>query len=326
MMSVKKTVSSLRTAREVLATEAQAIETVAQNLGAEFDLAVAMLLDCTGRVVVTGMGKSGLIGKKIAATLSSTGTPALFLHPAEAVHGDLGMLVRGDVVLALSNSGETAELVRLIEWIRRIGAHLVALCGAPKSTLAQHADVALSVEISSEACPLALAPTASTTAQLALGDALAMSVMRRRGFTAEDFASRHPGGELGRKLVPVDRLMHQGDKIPTVTPDATLTHVVEVMSSKGMGAALVVDEDHHIEGIITDGDLRRLLQQQERPHQCRARDIMSRDPATITPSELAVAALNLMEKHLITSLAVIDDQRRLVGFLHLHDLWRTQMF
>ncbi len=325
-MTAKKAGSSLETAREVLATEARAIEALMERLGSEFDRAVEMLLDCRGRVVVTGMGKSGLIGKKIAATLSSTGTPAVFLHPAEAVHGDLGMLIRGDVVLALSNSGETAELLRLLEWIRRIGAHLLALCGTPNSTLAQHADVVLSVEISIEACPLDLAPTASTTAQLALGDALAMSVMRQRGFTAEDFATRHPGGELGRKLLPVDRLMHKGDAIPTVMPDATLGHIVEVISSKGMGAVLVVDDDSRIEGIITDGDLRRLLQKQERPHECRARDFMSRNPVTIAPSELAVAALNIMEKHLITSLAVIDDQRRLVGFLHLHDLWRTQMF
>jgi len=324
--TAKKTLSSLQTAREVLATEARAIEAVAQRLGPEFDLAVEIVVQCTGRVVVTGMGKSGLIGKKIAATLSSTGTPAMFLHPAEALHGDLGMLVRGDVVLALSNSGETAELLRLIEWIRRTGAQLLALCGAPESTLAGHADVALSVEISSEACPLDLAPTASTTAQLALGDALAMSVMRRRGFTAEDFATRHPGGELGRKLLPVERLMHQGDKIPTVAPDATLAHVVDVISSKGMGAALVVNDDSRIEGIITDGDLRRLVQQQQRPHECCAADFMSPDPATITSSELAVAALNIMEKHRITCLAVVDDQRRLAGFLHLHDLWRTQMF
>jgi arabinose-5-phosphate isomerase len=325
-MAAKKAVSSLETAREVLATEARAIEALIDRLGPEFDQAVEMLLDCAGRVVVTGMGKSGLIGKKIAATLSSTGTPAVFLHPAEAVHGDLGMVVSGDVVLALSNSGETAELVRLLEWIRRTGAHLLALCGAPASTLAQHADIVLSVEISIEACPLDLAPTASTTAQLALGDALAMSVMRRRNFTAEDFATRHPGGELGRKLVPVDRLMHKGDAIPTVKPDATLEHVVKVMTSKGLGAALVVEEDNRLVGIVTDGDLRRLVQQQQRPHESRAGEFMSPDPATIAPSELAVAALSVMENRLITSLAVVDDRHRLVGFLHLHDLWRTQMF
>ena len=216
--------------------------------------------------------------------------------------------------------------LRTCSFIGRIGAHLLALCGSPNSTLAQNADVVLSVEISSEACPLDLAPTASTTAQLALGDALAMSVMRQRGFTAEDFATRHPGGELGRKLLPVERLMHKGDAIPTVTPDAKLGDIIEVISSKGMGAALVVDDDSRIEGIITDGDLRRLLQKQERPHECRARDFMSHNPATIAPSELAVAALNIMEQQLITCLAVIDGQRRLVGFLHLHDLWRTQMF
>jgi arabinose-5-phosphate isomerase len=325
-VSLRDAATPQEIAREVLRTEARAIDGLVERLGESFDRAVGLIHDCTGRVVVTGMGKSGIIGKKVAATLSSTGTPALFLHPAEAVHGDLGMLVKGDVVLALSNSGETAELLRLNEFIRRIGATLLALTGAPESTLARHADLVLDVGISSEACPLDLAPTASTTAQLAMGDALAMAVMRRRGFTAEDFARHHPGGELGRKILPVEQVMHVGDAIPRIEPDATLSQVVENMSTKGLGATLVVDADGRLQGIITDGDLRRLVQDNPRPRECRARDFMSRNPASIDPGELAVAALKIMEDRRITSLPVLDEERRVVGFLHLHDLWRTQMF
>ncbi len=325
-MNARPKRSSLETAREVLRTEARAIEALVDRLGPEFDEAVDLLHDCTGRVVVTGMGKSGIIGRKIAATLSSTGTPSVFLHPAEAMHGDLGMLVRGDVVLALSNSGETTELVKLLEWIRRIGAKLVAMTGVPGSTLANHADVVLSVEISAEACPLDLAPTASTTAQLAMGDALSMSVMRRRDFTAEDFATRHPGGSLGHRLLSVEKVMHSGEQIPRVATDSTLGQILQVISDKGLGAALVVDAEGRLEGIVTDGDLRRLMQKHQRPHECAAVDFMSREPAVIAPSELAVAALKVMEDRRITTLAVVDDEQRVVGFLHLHDLWRTQMF
>jgi arabinose-5-phosphate isomerase len=312
-------------ARDVLRSEARAVEELVDRLDDTFEKAVEMLYACPGRVVVTGMGKSGIIGKKIAATLSSTGTPALFLHPAEAVHGDLGMVVEGDVVLALSNSGETPEIIRLLETIRRIGAQLVTLTGGD-STLSGHADVNICVGIPSEACPLDLAPTASTTAQLAMGDALAMSVMHRRGFTAEEFAARHPGGDLGRKLVRVERLMHTGDAIPKVSPSATLGEIVEMISSKGLGTTVVVHDDGRLAGVITDGDLRRLLQSVERPLESRAKDFMSRTPASISGSELAVVALRMMEDRRITSMPVVDDDGLLEGFLHLHDLWRTQMF
>ena len=312
-------------ARDVLRSEARAVEELVGRLDDTFEQAVEMLYACPGRVVVTGMGKSGIIGKKIAATLSSTGTPALFLHPAEAVHGDLGMVVEGDVVLALSNSGETPEIIRLLETIRRIGAKLVTLTGGD-STLSGHADVNIHVGIPSEACPLDLAPTASTTAQLAMGDALAMSVMHRRGFTAEEFAARHPGGDLGRKLVRVESLMHTGDAIPEVSPTATLGEIVETISSKGLGTTVVVHDDGRLAGLITDGDLRRLLQRVERPLESRAEDFMSRTPASIRSSELAVVALRMMEDRRITSMPVVDDDGLLEGFLHLHDLWRTQMF
>lgn len=313
-------------AREVLRIEARAIADLALRIDASFLRAVELLYGCNGRVVVTGMGKSGIIGKKIAATLASTGTPALFLHAAEAVHGDLGMLVPGDVVLAVSGSGETGEILRVLETIRRIGATLVALTGSPASTLARNAECVLDASIGREACPLDLAPTASTTALLAMGDALAMAVMQRRGFTAEEFAARHPGGTLGRKLVRVATLMHVGDAMPRVAPSAPLADALKEISAKRFGAALVVDDKGTLAGVITDGDLRRLMQRLERPLQCRVEEAMTRTPTTIGPDELAAAALRLLEERRITSLPVVDADRRVLGFLHLHDLWRTQMF
>lgn len=313
-------------AREVLRIEARAIEDLCPRVDAAFLRAVDLLHACPGRVVVTGMGKSGIIGKKIAATLASTGTPALFLHAAEAVHGDLGMLVGGDIVLALSSSGETEEILRVLETIRRIGAKLVAVTGNPASTLARHAECVLDASIRREACPLDLVPTASTTAMLAMGDALAMAVMQRRGFTAEEFAARHPGGSLGRRVLRVAAVMHAGDEVPLVGPDATLHDAIEVISAKRFGAAVVVDADGRLCGVITDGDLRRLMQRRERPLECSAAEAMTRQPAAIGPDVLAVEALRIMEERRITSLPVVDGGRRVVGFLHLHDLWRTQMF
>ena len=313
-------------ARQVLETEARALQELVPRVGDGFVQAVEMLHGCPGRVVVTGMGKSGIIGKKIAATLSSTGTPALFLHPAEAVHGDVGLLVQGDVVLALSYSGETDEILRLLETIRRIGARLVAMTGAMDSTLARNADLVIDVGISREACPLDLAPTASTTAQVAMGDALAMAVMHRRGFTVEEFAARHPGGSIGRRLLRVSGAMHTGDRIPRTGPEASLQEVIEVITAKRMGATVVVDGEGKLAGIITDGDLRRLMQRRDRPMECTAAEAMSTAPAAIRADELAVSALHIMEERRITSLPVIDEERRVVGFLHLHDLWRTQMF
>ena len=317
--------SSVDIGRKVLETEARALQELIPRLGDTFVAAVEMLHDCSGRVVVTGMGKSGLIGKKVAATLSSTGTPALFLHPAEAVHGDLGILVSGDVVLALSYSGETDEILRLLETIRRIGAKIVALTGEVESTLARHADLVLDVGISREACPLDLAPTASTTAQVAMGDALAMAVMRRRGFTAEEFAVRHPAGSLAKRLIRVEALMHTGDRIPRVGPDTPLGDAIEVISAGHLGATCVLDAAGDLLGVITDGDLRRLMQQRERPLEARASQAMTADPVSIGADELAVSALRVMEERRITSLPVLEG-RRVVGFLHLHDLWRTQMF
>jgi arabinose-5-phosphate isomerase len=311
--------------REVLEIEVRALQGLIPRIGETFVAAVELLHGCTGRIVVTGMGKSGLIGKKIAATLSSTGTPALFLHPAEAVHGDLGILVPGDVVLALSHSGETDEILRLLETIRRIGAKIVALTGATDSTLAGHADIVLDVGISKEACPLDLAPTASTTAQVAMGDALAMAVMRQRGFTAEEFAARHPAGSLGKRLIRVEALMHTGDRLPQVRPEAPLGDVIEVISAARLGAACVVDDSGELLGVITDGDLRRLIQQRERPLEATASEAMTPGPVSIGADELAVSALRIMEERRITSLPVLEG-RKVVGFLHLHDLWRTQMF
>jgi len=312
--------------RRVLEIEARALQELIPRIGERFAEAVERLHGCRGRVVVTGMGKSGLVGKKIAATFSSTGTPALFLHPAEALHGDLGMVVEGDVVLALSNSGETDEILRLLETIRRIGAELVVMTGRIDSPLARQADVVVNVEIPREACPLDLAPTASTTAQLGMGDALAMAVMNRRGFTAEEFAARHPGGQLGRQLLKVEAVMHTGEQLPRVSPDAPMAEVTQQISAKRLGAAVVVDAGGKLEGMITDGDLRRLMQRHERPLDCLASDAMSRKPMSISPHELAASALRIMEDRRITSLPVVDEENRVVGFLHLHDLWRTQMF
>lgn len=313
-------------AREVLRTEARALQDLIPRIGAPFEQAVDHLHRCPGRVVVTGMGKSGIIGKKLAATLSSTGTPSVFLHPAEAVHGDLGMLVKGDVVLALSQSGETDEILRLLEQIRRIGATLVAMTGSLDSTLARLADVVLDVGISREACPLDLAPTASTTAQLAMGDALAMAVMNRRGFTVEEFAARHPAGSLGRRIVTVESVMHTGDEVPVVAADAPLSEVVATISEKGLGAVVVIDSRRQVAGIITDGDLRRLMQRRERPMDCRADEAMTADPVAIRASDLAASALRIMEERRITALPVLDASGALAGFLHLHQLWKTQMF
>jgi arabinose-5-phosphate isomerase len=316
----------LALARKVLETEAAAILGLVSRLDERFDRALALLHDCRGRVIVTGMGKSGIICRKIAATLASTGTPAFFLHPAEAIHGDLGVIQPDDVVLALSQSGETAELVRLLEFIRRIGARLVALTGAPASTLGQAADVALDCHVSEEACPLNLVPTASTTAALALGDALAMTLLVRRGFRAEDFASLHPGGKLGKRLLRAEQLMHSGAHVPQVGEPTPMRDVIYEISSKGLGMTVVVDGGGRVAGIITDGDLRRHMSAAPSILDLTARDVMTRNPVTIPPSLLAVEALNILEQRKITSLIVAGPDRRALGVLHLHDLWETELF
>ncbi|HVL69448.1 MAG TPA: KpsF/GutQ family sugar-phosphate isomerase [Vicinamibacterales bacterium] len=317
---------ALELARKVLKTEADAILGLMDRLDGEFERAVQLLYECPGRVIVTGMGKSGIICRKIAATLSSTGTSAMFLHPAEAIHGDLGMVREGDVVLALSHSGETEELVKLIESIRRIGAKLIALTGSSTSTLGKAADVTLDCGIAEEACPMNLVPTASTTAALALGDALAMTLLVRKGFREEDFASLHPGGKLGRRLMRVEHVMHAGDAAPIVRTTTPMPDVFHVMSDKRLGMTCVVDDEHRLVGIFTDGDLRRLMLATPDVLSLTAGDVMKRNPRTIRRGMLAVEALKIMETHKITSVVVASDDGRVEGVVHLHDLWRTQMF
>ena len=316
----------LELARRVLRTEAAAILGLIDGIDERFERAVQMLNDCEGRVIVTGMGKSGIVCRKIAATLASTGTPAFFLHPAEAIHGDLGVIQTSDVVIAVSHSGETDELLRVLETIRRLGAHLIAITGDPRSTLAEAADVPLDCHVSEEACPMNLVPTASTTATLALGDALAMTLLVRKGFREEDFAHLHPGGKLGKRLMRVEHLMHEGDRAPRVGVDASMQDVVQEMSGKGLGMTCVVDADDHLRGIITDGDLRRHLRSTPDLLEQTAGEAMSPDPVTVTGSLLAVEAVHLMEQRRITSLVVVRDDGVVQGVIHLHSLWRTEMF
>jgi arabinose-5-phosphate isomerase len=313
-------------AREVLATEARALTGVLEQLDESFDRAVEAIRAASGRVVCTGMGKSGLVMKKVAATLASTGTPAFFLHPAEAIHGDLGMIVAGDVVLAASYSGTTEELLRLVETLKRLGITLIVISGNPRSPLAQAADIHLSAAIDREACPFNLAPTASTTATLALGDALAMALLEARGFTPEDFARIHPGGRLGKRLLRVDQLMHTGDDVPQVATGTPMRDAIYEMSRKRFGITAVVDTDGRLVGVISDGDLRRMLERGENVLQSTAGEHMKRAPQTIPGSELAPAALRRMEESRITSLFVCDDDGRLAGILHLHDLWGLELF
>jgi arabinose-5-phosphate isomerase len=315
----------LELARKVLRIEAGAILDLVDRVDAAFTSAVDLLFGCQGRVLLTGMGKSGLIGRKIAATLSSTGTPAFFLHPADAIHGDLGALQSADVVVALSYGGETGEILRLLETIRRVGARMVAITGFPASTLGQAADVTLNCRVNEEACPLNLAPTASTTAALALGDALAMALLVRKGFRQEDFANLHPGGKLGKRLMRTEQLMHAGDELPRVAEETAMRDVIYEMSRKGLGMTCVVDEQGRLSGIITDGDLRRHMTD-ARVLDETAHDVMTRGPVTVSRTLLAVEALNLMERRKITSLVVVAPDRRVEGVVHLHDLWRTELF
>jgi len=315
-------VADLALARKVLETEAAAILALLPRLDSRFDRAVELLHKCGGRVILTGMGKSGIICRKIAATLTSTGTAAFFLHPAEAIHGDLGVIQGADVVVALSYSGETGEILRLLETIRRLGAKLIAITGVPGSTLAQAADVALDCSVTEEACPLNLVPTASTTAALAIGDALAMTLLVEKGFKQEDFASLHPGGKLGKRLMRIESLMHSGKQCPTVTPETPMRDVIYEMSRKGLGMTCVVGADEELLGIITDGDLRRHMDSAANILALSAGDVMTRGPIVLPPTTLAAEALNVMERSKITSIVVVDgDDRRVAGVVHLHDLW-----
>jgi arabinose-5-phosphate isomerase len=293
------------------------------RLDDRFADAVTLIVRCKGRVIVTGMGKSGIVCRKIAATLASTGTPAFFLHPAEAVHGDLGVIQADDVVIAMSYSGETEELTRVLETLKRIGAPLIALTGGPTSTLAQAANVALDCSVSEEACPMNLVPTASTTAALAMGDALAMTVLVEKGFKPEDFANLHPGGKLGKRLMRVEQLMSAGDALPVVQLHTAMKDVIYEMSRKGLGMTSVVEKDGRLAGIITDGDLRRKMATTPNIQDLSARDVMTPNPVAIPQSTMAVEALAMMEQRKITSIVVIDADRRVEGVVHLHDLWRT---
>ena len=325
----------------VVRIEAEALRALADRLAGpmapDFNRALDLLFDCRGRVVVTGMGKSGLIARKIAATLSSTGSPALYLHPVEALHGDLGMIVRGDVVLALSASGETEEILQLLATIKRLQVPLITMTcdelaetiasvrATPASTLASSADVALDCSISREACSLGLAPTASTTTMLALGDALAVALSEKRGFKEEDFANLHPGGKLGKRLARVESLMHSGDAVPRVTAQTKMPDVIYEMSRKKLGMTAVLEGDRLL-GVISDGDLRRLLEQRGRDTlDLTAQDCMTLTPKTIGAQEFAATALARMEEMKITSLVVVDGERRVLGVVHLHDLWGTEM-
>jgi len=321
-MAEMSEINILEIARKVLRTEANAITGLIERLDSRFQEAVDIVFESKGKVIVSGMGKSGLIGKKIAATLASTGTPAFFMHPAEASHGDLGMVSSEDVVIAISNSGETDELLDLIPFLKRFNVRLIAMTGETNSTLARAADVNLDVTVKEEACTLGIVPTASTTASLAMGDAIAVALLTKRGFREEDFASFHPSGSLGKKLfIKVRDLMHTGEALPLISPDESMTGAVMEISSKRLGIAIVADKDKRIEGIITDGDVRRGIEKWGKAlFDMKAHEVMSENPKTITAEELAAKALSVMEKYSITVLVVPDDSGRPEGIIHLHDI------
>jgi arabinose-5-phosphate isomerase len=320
-LNVFSKISSLALAQEILTLEASEINALAKRLDSRFSDAVELILQCQGRVVVSGMGKSGHIGGKIASTFASTGTPAFFMHPAEASHGDLGMIIGGDIVIALSNSGESDEILAIVPPLKRLGARIIAITGNDDSTLAKAADIHLSAHVEKEACPLGLAPTSSTTVALALGDALALCVLDRRDFTAEDFARSHPGGSLGRKLlIHVSDLMRSGDRIPYVYSEAPLSDVLLEMSRKGLGLTAIVNEQHQPIGIFTDGDLRRTFERNINVVGSKISEVMHPNPHTILQDELAIVAVEIMEQHKVNALLVVDVAGTLVGALSMHDL------
>jgi arabinose-5-phosphate isomerase len=317
---------SLEVARQVLEAEAEAIRRLVDQLGEEFLQAVNLVVACPGRVVWTGMGKSGIICTKLAATMRSTGTSAMFLHPAEAIHGDLGLIQEGDLVIAVSNSGETEEILRLLEFLKRLGVALIAMTSRPESPLARAADVHLDLGVRREACPLNLAPTASTSASLALGDALSVAVSVRKGFQEKDFARLHPGGKIGRRFLTVGELMHSGSAMPVVATTTPLKDVIYEMSRKGIGMTTVQDDAGRLLGVVTDGDLRRLMERDPDPMARTAGEVMHPGGVTIDASELATAALRVLEERRITSLMVTDGDLVVRGVLHLHDLWGVGLF
>jgi len=316
----------LKTAKEVIETEIEQLKRLKDCIDENFERAVKLIADCRGKVVVTGMGKSGIVGKKIAATLASTGTPAFFLHPAEALHGDLGMVSKGDVVIAISNSGQSSEVLGLLPYFKRLGVPVVAITNNPDSELAKHSDVVLRLCVEREACPLNLAPTASTTNTLVLGDALAVALMKLKGFTAEDFGLRHPAGTLGRRLKTVGDLGHFDPKeVPVVHENTPMREVVLEISQKGFGATAVVNDEGKLVGIITDGDLRRFVQKGGDFNRDLAKDVMTRNPKTAKREELAMEALKRMEDHKITVLIVVDEENRPIGIIHIHDIMRGEV-
>jgi len=315
---------SIEHGKRVLEIEVRAIAGLLERLDHRFTEAVDLLYRCAGKVVVSGMGKSGLIGQKIAATLASTGTPAFFLHPAEGTHGDLGMLARRDALIAISNSGETEEVLKLLPFVKRLNIPVVAMTGRVQSTLAKNSEVVLDVSVGEEACPMGLAPTASTTATLAMGDALAIALLQKRGFREEDFAQFHPGGTLGRRLLlKVRDLMHGGDAVPRVTQQTSAREAILIMTTKKLGMTTVVDEAGRLLGVITDGDLRRFLERGADLAKAKAGDLASKNPKTIGPDELAAGAIRIMEECSITSLVVLEESRQIVGVIHLHDLLKS---
>ena len=313
----------LESARKVLRIEEASIEALRSRLGAEFGIAVELIKACNGRVVFAGMGKSGLVCRKIAATFASTGTPSLFLHPAEGGHGDLGMLARGDVLVAVSNSGETQELIRLLPAVKRLGIPIISMTGGATSTLAARADVVLDISVTEEACPLNLAPTASTTVTMALGDALAVALLEARGFTEDDFAFFHPIGALGRRLLTVSEIMHVGDEIPRVALGTIMREALFEITSKQLGFTAVLDGDDRLLGIITDGDLRRSLENRSDPLSLTAGQVMTHSPKVIHADALAAKALQLMESNKIMSLVIVDSENRVVGVIHMHDMLKA---
>ena len=319
MKTPMKKDSAIKTAIEVLSIEAEAVRSLIPKLDENFEKAVGLILAATGKVVVSGMGKSGIICQKIASTLASTGTSAFFLHPAEGVHGDLGVLMKNDILLAVSNSGETEELIKIIPLVKRLGVRMIAVTGRPDSTLARNADVSLDVGVKEEACPLGLAPTASTTATLAMGDALAVALLKERGFKAEDFASLHPAGSLGKRLMPVDELMHSGVGIPRVKPGAFMKDAVLEMTAKRLGLAGVF-KGKKLVGVVTDGDLRRALARTPNIFNKKVADVMNKDPKRISSGSIAEAALRKMEEFSITALFVVSPEDEVLGVVHLHDL------
>ena len=310
--------------KKVLATEAKAIDNAITRIDHEFERAVNTLFNARGRIVITGMGKSGLIGKKISATLTSTGTPSVFLHPSEALHGDIGIILNDDVIMAISTSGETFEVIRLLDFIKRIGVKLISLVGNPNSTLARESDVFINCGVEKEACPIGLVPSTSTTLALAVGDAISIALMEKKGFSEEDFRFYHPGGSIGKKLLKVKHLMHTGEELPLVKPFTIMTDVVNTINDKKFGCAIVIDDDSAVEGIITDGDLRRNLLKGINFSKATAANCMTKKPLCIGANNLAVEALKILEEKLITSLVVLED-KKVKGLLHLHDLWRTEM-